>query len=98
MSMRGRYYRFNKQDTLSSLLRLNINAFSKAMDLTRPFAGTWRWIWTSGRESSIGYQVLPRVGIRLQYTNNKTDSLDYTVRITVNPHARGWIEELFEAD
>ena len=79
---RGRYYRISTKTLIDELLRLDLAAFAKSVDLTSLCWGSWRWTYSSGREASISYQVQPGVGVRLMYTNNKTDSLDYLVRIT----------------
>lgn len=82
---RGRYSRWNTKALLCELLWLDMRDFAKSVDLTTVRYGCWAWTAAHGRESSISYQVKPGEGIRLMYTNNKTDELDYLVRITSTP-------------
>ncbi len=79
---RGRYYRFGTKTLLCELLALDMARFTKYTDMTAYSWGSQHWTSGNGHESSIAYQVQSGVGVRLMYTNNKTDSLDYVVRTT----------------
>src|SRR5262245_43417025 len=88
--MRGSWYRWDKKDTVESQLDLDMTTFVKSVDLERYLSGSWRWTWTSGRQSSISYIVQPeRHTVRLQYTSNGKE-YDYPVRVvTTQPHYGG---------
>ena len=73
--------RQNKHKTTEDLLKLDIAALSKAVNLTLPRVGEWRWVWSNGHQAVIGYQTLPDVGVRLIY-QQAGESFDYTVRTT----------------
>ncbi|CAN5490743.1 hypothetical protein BH10CHL1_BH10CHL1_01660 [soil metagenome] len=93
MDMRGRWYRWNKRDTLSELLELDISRFAKAVCLDVECLGGWSWMWSNRRKTAISYTVLPGRGVRLQYTYNTADSLNYVVSVvntTPNYGGRRW--------
>lgn len=89
LNMRGRWYRWQKKDTTDDYLSFDIATFAKSVDLTTARFGSWQWTFSSGRQSSITYTVVPGQGVRLSYTTSGQD-YSYTVRLaTTTPHYGG---------
>lgn len=89
LNMRGRWYRWNKKNTTTDCLAFDMANFAKSVDLTTARVGSWLWTFTSGRQSSVSYTVVPDQGVRLSYTANGQD-YSYLVRLaTTTPHYGG---------
>jgi len=86
---RGSYYRYDKKDLISDMLPLDLQKFAGSVALNVRSWGSWTW--TRGdHKSSVSYIVEPGRGVKLQYTHNKTEALDYLVSVvTTKPHFGG---------
>jgi hypothetical protein len=94
VSGRGRWYRWDKKDTVDGHLKLTAHQLARSVDLERPASLTWQWTRTSGsgreRKSSISLRVLPGVGVQLDYSYQGQPVEPYLVRwTTTTPHYGG---------
>ena len=82
LDSRGRWYRWNKKRTVDELLCLDISWVAKQIDLDRPGNGSFTWTQGGARyKSSIGYEVIPGIGLRLLYKHGGESIKPYLVRI-----------------
>jgi hypothetical protein len=91
MSMRGRWYRWDKKPITDEVLDLDMIRFAKVVDLTRWLVGAWQWTWTSSHKASIGYTIAPGKGVWLRYTVSKEQEYNYLAHTTTTVQPFGGV-------
>ncbi len=87
------WWRHGKKTVVEDCTQLEANRWAREGILKAGvrLSGSWRWVYRSGRENSIGYEVLTlglaRPVVRLFYSitragTEERDALDYPVRLT----------------
>lgn len=87
---RGRWYRYDKKSTVDKYLPLSAHKIVKTLGYRWRGSTGWQWTWSDGHKASIGLEMLPGEGARLDYKHNGEPVQPYTVPIvTTTPHYGG---------